>query len=241
MEILLGYGAGLLTLINPCVLPILPVVMATALQAGRSGPLLLAAGLSLSFVTLGLMVSAAGRSLGISETAVSDAAAVMMVLFGAILLVPRFSAGFAMATAGFSARADRELDDTAGWGQARGLGGQLLAGLLLGAVWTPCIGPTLGGAISLASQGESLARAGAIMLAFALGISTVILALAYGAQGAIRRRQALFRRASGIARPVLGAVFVATGIIILTDLHHVIEIWALDALPPWLIDLSVSL
>ena len=50
MEIVLAYGAGLLTLINPCVLPVVPIVLATALQASRFGPVALTAGMSLSFV-----------------------------------------------------------------------------------------------------------------------------------------------------------------------------------------------
>ena len=67
MDIVLGYLAGLLTLINPCVLPILPIVLATSFQAGRAGPVALAAGMSLSFVTLGMLVSTLGYSLGIDE------------------------------------------------------------------------------------------------------------------------------------------------------------------------------
>ncbi|MEL6841157.1 MAG: cytochrome c biogenesis protein CcdA, partial [Pseudomonadota bacterium] len=57
MDLLFGYLAGLLTLINPCVLPVLPIVLATALQAGRGGPLVLAAGMSLSFVIVGMTVA----------------------------------------------------------------------------------------------------------------------------------------------------------------------------------------
>ena len=65
MELVFGYAAGLLTLINPCVLPILPIILATALQAGRAGPLAVAGGMSVSFVALGLFVSIAGRSFGL--------------------------------------------------------------------------------------------------------------------------------------------------------------------------------
>ena len=237
MEFLLGYAAGLLTLINPCVLPVLPIVLATALQAGRAGPLALAAGMSLSFVVLGLVVASAGRALGITEETVSNAAAVLMIGFGLVLLVPRFSAVFATATAGVSARADAGMDQTS----SDTVTGQLLGGLLLGAVWSPCIGPTLGGAISLASQGESLVRAGAIMMAFALGVSTIVLALAYGARSVILRRQAMMRRIAHLARPIMGGVFVAVGLAILFKLHHLAEIWALDTLPAWIIDLSVSI
>ena len=85
MEFVLGYVAGLLTLINPCVLPVLPIVLATALQAGRSGPLLLAFGMSVSFVTFGLLIAALGQTFGISEESLSNAAAVVMIAFGLVL------------------------------------------------------------------------------------------------------------------------------------------------------------
>ncbi len=237
MEFVLGYAAGLLTLINPCVLPVLPIVLATALQAGRAGPLVLAFGMSLSFVALGLFVSVIGSSFGITEETVSNAGAVLMVGFGLVLLVPRFSTVFATATAGFAERADTGMDQV----DRDGLTGQFVGGVLLGAVWSPCIGPTLGGAISLASQGESLLRAAGIMVAFALGVSTIILALGYGAQNAIRNRQALMRRIATAARPAMGVVFVAVGLAILFKFHHVLEIWALDILPAWFTDLSVSI
>lgn len=237
MDLILGYAAGLLTLINPCVLTVLPIVLASALQAGRAGPLVLAAGMSLSFVTLGLFVAVLGRAFGITEETVSNAGAVLMIGFGLVLLVPRFSAVFATATGGLSARADHGMDDVA----RDGLTGQFVGGVLLGAIWSPCIGPTLGGAISLASQGESLLRSGAIMVAFALGVSTIILALGYGAQSVIRKRQALMRQIATAARPAMGVIFIAVGLAILFRLHHVAEIWLLDNLPPWLIDFSVSI
>ncbi len=237
MDLILGYGAGLLTLINPCVLPILPIVLATALQASRFGPLAVAAGMSLSFVVLGLGVTALGRTLGLTPEMVADAGAVLMIGFGLVLLVPRFSAAFATATAGVAARADGGLDGV----DRSGLNGQFMGGLLLGAVWSPCIGPTLGGAISLASQGESLLRAGAIMAAFALGVYTVIVALGYGARSVIQKRQAWMRALALRARPILGGVFVAVGVGLLLRVHHMLEYWALQTLPAWLIDLSVSI
>jgi len=232
-----GYLAGLLTLINPCVLPILPIVLATALQAGRLGPLAVAGGMSLSFVALGLFVSAIGPTFGITEDTITSVSALIMVAFGAVLLVPRLSEGFAIATAGLSARADAQIEGQ----DSSSLGGQFLAGLLLGAVWSPCIGPTLGGAISLASQGQSLVHAGTIMVAFALGVSTIILTLGYGARSVIRRRQAWMRGLATKARPILGAVFVTVGLGLYFKVHHIIEFWAIETLPPWLVDLSVSL
>lgn len=237
MELLFAYGAGVLTLINPCVLPVLPIVLATALQASKWGPVALAGGMSLAFVVFGFGVAAFGYALGIDEQTIAQASAVMMVVFGVILLVPRFSAGFATATAGFASRADTGLDAV----DRSGLSGQFVGGLLLGAVWSPCVGPTLGGAISLASQGESLLRAFAIMVFFALGVSSIVLALGYGARSALQRRQALMRRIATNARPVMGIVFIAVGLALFFKLHYIIEAWALDNMPIWLQDLSVAL
>ncbi|HHL19984.1 MAG TPA: cytochrome c biogenesis protein CcdA [Aliiroseovarius sp.] len=237
MELLLGYGAGLLTLINPCVLPVLPIVLATALQASRWGPVAIAAGMSLSFVFLGVVVTAVGRSFGITEDTIAQGAAILMIGFGLVLMVPRLSAGFATATGGVASRADAGLDEV----DRSGLGGQFLGGALLGAVWSPCVGPTLGGAIALASQGESLLRATAIMVAFALGVSTIILALGYGARAAIMRRQALMRRIAEKSRPIMGAVFILVGVMLLMRWQIVIEGWLIDHMPYWLTDFSVSI
>ncbi len=237
MELLLGYGAGLLTLINPCVLPVLPIVLATALQASRWGPVAVAAGMSLAFVFLGVVVAAVGRSFGITEDTIARGGALLMVGFGLVLLVPRLSAGFASATGGVASRADAGLEEV----DRSGLGGQFLGGALLGAVWSPCVGPTLGGAIALASQGESLGRAAAIMVAFALGVSTIILALGYGARAAIQRRQALMRRLAERARPIMGAVFVLVGVALLLRWNIWLEGWLVDHLPWWLTDFSVSI
>ena len=237
MELVFGYLAGLLTLINPCVLPVLPIVLATALQASRYGPLAVAAGMSLSFVTLGLVVTVAGYAIGLTEDMVARGGAILMVGFGLILMTPILSERFATATTGVSAHADTSFDDI----DRSNLGGQFLGGILLGAVWSPCIGPTLGGAISLASQGKSVVWAAAIMIAFALGVSTIILVLGYGARSAIMRRQALMRRIAQKSLPIMGAIFLAVGLAILFRFHHILEAWAVQNLPVWLVDLSVSL
>lgn len=237
MEFVLSFAAGLLTLINPCVLPVLPIVLAGSLQSSRYGPIALAGGMGLAFVTLGFGVIAAGHLVGLREETVSQAGAVLMMIFGAVLMVPQLSARFATATAGVAARADDGMRDlsTGGWQ------GQFLGGLLLGAVWSPCVGPVLGSAISLASQGEELLRAFFIMVAFALGIGTVIVALGYGARAALQKRMGALRRFAQSSRPILGVVFFLTGLAIFMRWHLIAEIWLLDHMPIWLQDLSVSI
>ena len=236
MDLLFGYAAGLLTLINPCVLPVLPIVLAGALQASRWGPAALAAGMAVSFVALGLTLAAAGRSLGLDEDDMARAGAVLMLGFGLVLLVPRAQGAFALATGGLAARADRGLGAPRG-----GAGGQVLAGVLLGAVWSPCIGPTLGAAIGLAAQGGSLLAAGSVMAAFAAGVATLILGLGYGTRGLLARNRAAAQALALRARPIMGATFALVGLAILLNLHKMAEAWLIDTLPAWLIDFTVSL
>jgi cytochrome c-type biogenesis protein len=235
MDVIFGYLAGLLTLINPCVLPVLPIVLGTALQSSRLGPAALALGMSLSFVGLGIGIAVFGRAIGLSAEEVAKAGAVVMVGFGAVLLIPRLSAGFALAASGISTRADVEIGQL---GQT-GLGKQVLGGALLGAVWVPCVGPTLGGAIALASSGQSLLWATAIMISFALGISTIILALGYGAQSTIRARRDWLRSLATKSRPAMGIIFVLMGLVLFFDLQRIPELWLIENLPYWLQDLSV--
>lgn len=237
MELVFAYLAGLLTLINPCVLPVLPIVLVSALNASRMGPVALAAGMSLSFVVFGVTVTAFGSRIGLTQDRLAEIGAVMMILFGVILLVPMFARRFEMATAGLAGGADARMNDI----NAGNLQGQFLGGVLLGAVWSPCIGPTLGGAIALASQGENLGYVTLIMAFFALGVSTLILVLGLGAREAIRTRTTALRGLAERSKPILGITFVAVGLMLYFKVHHIIEAWALDVMPYWLQDLSVAL
>lgn len=231
MELVFGYLAGLLTLINPCVLPVLPIVLGTALNVNRFGPIALAAGMSTSFVALGLFVNFVGIGIGIDDQTIAQVGAVLMVAFGIVLVVPQFSARFATATAGIAAGADSRIDTF----DSGSLSGQFLGGALLGTVWSPCVGPTLGAAIGLASQGQSFGWVTAIMISFAAGVSTMIIALSYGARKYLPQLRAFAQN----SRPILGGIFILIGLVIFFRIHHVIEAWALGLMPTWWINLSV--
>ena len=237
MEFIFAYLAGLLTLINPCVLPVLPIVLVGALNANRVGPLALAAGMSVSFVVFGVLVTAFGAGIGLTQDRLAQIGAVLMVIFGLILVVPMFATRFEMATAGVAAGADARMNSL----DSGSLRGQFLGGLLLGMVWSPCIGPTLGGAIALASQGQNLGYVTLIMCAFAAGVSTIIIGLGLGAREAIRSRAQALRGLAERSKPIIGATFIAVGAMLFFQVHHVIEGWLLDVMPIWLQDLSVAL
>lgn len=235
MDFFFAYIAGLLTLINPCVLPILPIVLVTALNANRLGPVALAAGLSASFVVFGVLVTAFGTSVGLTQEMLAQIGAALMIVFGTILVVPSFAQRFELATAGLASTAGARMNavDT---GSMRG---QFVGGLLLGVVWSPCIGPTLGGAIALASQGQNLLYVTLIMMVFAAGVSTFVIGLGIGAQEGLRKRSQLFAGLAERSKPIIGITFIIIGLMLFFRLHHVLEGLLLNVMPIWLQDLSV--
>ena len=231
-----AYVAGTLTLINPCVLPLLPIVIAAAFQGSRLGPLMLALGLTLSFAFIGVGVTAFGHLAGIDGMSINRAAAVAMVLFGVVLLVPRAQDLLARVASPLANRANIGIDRV----QGAGASGQLAVGVLLGAVWSPCVGPTLAGAIALAASGENLGQAGITMLAFGIGVSTVMLVLAYGSREILAARRERLMSWMPWAKPVMGATLLVVGVSVFFHLDRMIESRLLDLMPYWLIDLSVS-
>src|SRR5919197_1874396 len=171
--IALAFLAGVLSTLSPCVLPLLPIVLGTAVSTHRAGPVALAAGLALSFVIVGLFVATIGFSIGLDAGVFRVAAAILLMAIGLVLLVPRFQAQFALAAGPVSQWTEQRFGGFSG----NGLGGQFGVGVLLGAVWSPCVGPTLGAASILAAQGEDLPQVAITMLAFGFGAALPLLAL----------------------------------------------------------------
>lgn len=217
-------------------LPLLPVVIASALQNTRAGPVALASGLIVSFVLLGVGVTASGHLIGVDERMISRSAAVMMILFGLVLLIPKAQQALAALASPLAGSAGARIDRI----RNGGIGAQFLIGILLGAVWSPCIGPTLGGAIGLAASGEGLGQAALTMLIFGIGVATVFVALAYGSREALQTRRARLRAWTPWAKPVMGGALLIVGLAIFFHIDRLIESWLLDIMPVWLQDLSVS-
>ena len=232
--ILLGYFAGLLTLLNPCVLPLLPIIAASALLEDRKGPIFLAFGLSTTTALVGFLLAYAGNSLQISETNMSNLGAVFLIFFGVIILLPAELSPFRILSGSVSGANNMAM-------RLRGSPiASTAAGAALGVTWSPCIGPTMGAAVALASTGDQLLLSLAIMLSYGLGIGTLFLLLAYGGQKAIRSRKVRFQENSHLAMIVFGLMSILVGVMILTEIYKILEIWLLGIIPDWLLSLSVT-
>jgi cytochrome c-type biogenesis protein len=226
----LAFLAGLLSTLSPCVLPILPIVLAGAAAAGPSGAFALAAGLALSFTAIGLFVATVGFSIGIDIGAFRTVAGVLLIAVGALLLLPALRGHVSAALGPLGDRLNTLFGTT-------GRSGPFAMGLVLGAVWTPCVGPTLGAASLLAAKGENLGEVALTMFAFGIGAGLPLLLLGFVSQKT--RRQ--LGEASRKLDKVLGAGLIVAGMLVLTGADKWLETRLLDISPDWLTRLTTAI
>ena len=222
--------AGMLSTASPCVLPLLPIVIATAADQHRLGPAALAAGLAVSFGIIGTFVASLGIATGI------DAG-----LFRMISASMLFAVGLALTSTSIRTRAMAAAEPLSSWIGARsggistlGASGQFCLGVMLGALWLPCAGPTLAAAAVLAAKGQSLGEAAVTMGVFGFGAVMPLLILGLMSRKAMAGAGPVLLRLNRLLVPLLGLVLAIMGIGIMTGIDGYIESVLVAAYPKWL-------
>lgn len=233
----LSFAAGALSTLSPCVLPLLPIVLGSAASEHRLAPFALAGGLALSFTVIGLFVATLGFAVGIDGTTFRTLAAILLLGLGLVLALPRLQEKFAVVAGPIGSWAEHRL----GGFSTGGIRGQFGVGVLLGAVWSPCAGPTLGAASVLASQGQNLASAGLTMALFGVGAAAPLLLLGMVSRETMLKLRSRMLSAGGRLRIGLGVLLGIVGIAILSGWDKPVETWLLDISPDWLTRLTTSI
>jgi len=232
----LAFLAGILSTLSPCVLPLLPIVIAASATQHRWGPVALAAGLSLAFVAIGLFVAVAGFSIGLDQTVFRAVAATLLIAVGSVLLVPQLQLRLATAAGPVSGWAQSHIDGLNG----RGVAGQLALGFLLGAVWTPCVGPTLGAASLLAARAENLGGVAITMAVFGIGAALPLVAIGLMSRATLARWRSRMLAAGTGGKTIMGGVLVLVGLLVLTGFDKRLEAALVDLSPAWLTELTTK-
>jgi cytochrome c biogenesis protein CcdA len=230
----LGLIAGALSTLSPCVLPLVPVLVAAAVNAHRWGALALGLGLTLSFAVVGIFLATLGASLGLDPDTFRIIGAVMLAVFGLVLLVPKLQDVFARATAALG-NSGNQLLARVTFG---GLAGQFAVGALLGIVWSPCVGPTLGAATTLASQGKNLGQIGLLMLIFGVGAAAPLVLLGSLSRIRMMKVRGHLLSAGKYGKQLFGLIMLTLGGLIATGADKALEAWILDRTPEWLTALT---
>lgn len=156
--------AGIVTILSPCILPLLPIILATSLtdQKNKHRPYGIVIGFILSFTFFTLFLSTLVKLLGISADSLRNFSVIVIALFGFSILISRFQ----LITESLFAKLANYVPSTS---TQTGLFGGILIGLSLGLLWTPCVGPILASVISLAITGTVTTDAFFITLAYSFG------------------------------------------------------------------------
>jgi cytochrome c biogenesis protein CcdA/thiol-disulfide isomerase/thioredoxin len=195
--LLFSFISGVVTILSPCILPVLPVLLSGGVGGGRARPFGVIAGFVLSFAFFTLALSAIVQALGVPADALRWVAIAMVALFGLAMLLPALGGALEMvATRIASARGAR----ARGRPTASGFWGGLPLGLSLGLLWTPCVGPIMASVIGLALAQRVDGGSVFITLAYTLGTSLPMLAAMLGGRELLRKAPALSRNAGRIQR-----------------------------------------
>lgn len=233
----LAFLAGILSTLSPCVVPLLPLVLGAAVSEHRFGSVALACGLALSFTAVGLFVATVGFAIGVDAGVFRTAAAIILAAVGLVLVLPRLQVGIAVAAGPMSNWAEQRF----GGFSASGLWGQFSVGLLLGVVWAPCVGPTLGAASVMAARGENLGQVAGTMLAFGLGAGLPLLILGMVSRETMMRLRTHLMSTGKGAKIALGVILIGMGTLILSGTDKSLEAYLVEVSPDWLTQLTTRI
>jgi cytochrome c-type biogenesis protein len=216
----LAFAGGILTVLSPCVLPILPIVVGRSLQSHRLGPVALVAGLVGGFAVAGSLLGTTANWLtGLTNGLRMVAVAVLLVL-GLLALFPSWSYRLFCAL------------PLGRWGESErvGLTGEFWLGTQLGLLWTPCAGPVLGTILVIAATSHQIVGAFGLLLAYGIGAALPLLAIAYGGR---RLGQSFLRLRphSALLQKVGGGMIVVTAIAIFLGWDVTIQLWLAPLFP----------
>lgn len=236
-HLILALAAGGLSTLNPCVFPLLPLVVGGSLQANRAGPVVMGLGMVTSFALIGLLLGVAGPALGIDGESVRTIGGWLLLVLGAVMLVPALNEHFTRLMTPLASSADGLSSRL----NATSLTGSFLLGGLLGLVWSPCSGPLLISAITLvASEGGAL-RGTLILGAFGLGAAMPLIAAAYASRaGFVRMRGWVLGHITGL-KTGFGVLLVLLGVAILMNWDKRLEALVIPFLPDWWVELTTAI
>ncbi len=254
--LLFAFASGVVTILSPCILPVLPIVLSAGAGGGRGRPLGIVAGFVAGFAFFTLALSAIVEALHVPADSLRVLAVFFIGAFGLVILVPALREGFERLASRLASRLPSASPKTDGSGAPRRLGAPLatagahrgggseprrgsggfwggtLVGLSLGLVWTPCVGPIMASIISLALGNRVDAGAVVITLAYAAGTAIPMLGIMLGGRGLLSRLPGLARRMASIQRG-FGAVMLAMALVIALQWDRRIQAAILEAFPSY--------
>lgn len=221
--IFFAFLAGLVTVLSPCILPILPIVLSGALSGGKRRPFGVIIGFIVSFTFFAVFSFTLAKALGISPEALRYISVALLVLFGLSLFVPKFQLLLEQFASKFSTITQKKRE---------GFIGGVILGFSLGIVWTPCVGPILASVLTLAATSSITLDLILITLAFSLGTALPMMGIAYGGRHVLQTLPYLKKRSEMIQK-VFGILIIVTAVMIYFGWDRSFQTYVLEKFPQY--------
>lgn len=228
--ILFAFLGGVVTILSPCILPILPIILSGSVTGGKRRPLGIATGFILSFAFFTLFLAAIVRATGVSADTFRMAAVIIVLAFGVSMFIPKAQAWVTELFSRLPKLQLKHADKESFWGG-------VLLGCGIGLVWTPCVGPILASIITIAATATVGSEATLIMLAYATGTAIPLLAITYGGRKLLTRHQWLVRNSDNIQK-AFGVFMIITALAILFNVDRKFQSYVLTAFPQYGVGLT---
>ncbi|MCR4326666.1 MAG: cytochrome c biogenesis protein DipZ [Candidatus Roizmanbacteria bacterium] len=226
-----AFMAGVVTILSPCILPILPIILSSSVDTtGKQRPLGVVTGFVLSFTFFTLFLSTLVRLIGIPADSMRLVSIVVLMVFGMTLFIPRMQVMMERLMGFFVRFAPSARTKHGFWGG-------FVIGLSLGLLWTPCVGPILASVITLAISGTVTGQAIIITLAYSLGTAIPMFLIITSGSTALQKIPWLVSRASAIQK-AFGVVMVITAIGILFNVDRQFQTYILQTFPQYGVGLT---
>ncbi|MBP6882227.1 MAG: cytochrome c biogenesis protein DipZ [Candidatus Levybacteria bacterium] len=229
MILLLAFAflSGLVTILAPCIWPVLPIVLSSSIQGGggHKRPLGITIGVMLSFLIFTLSVSTLVALFGLDPNVIRLFAVIIIALLGLTMVVPALAVKFELAVSRLS-----NIFNRTGKAQQNEFLPGFVTGLSLGVVWSPCAGPILASIAALAATGNVSIQVVLVTLAYVIGVGIPLFAFAYGGQRFVLKARGINKYTARIQQ-VFGVIMIITALLIYTNKDKELQIALLDRFP----------
>lgn len=215
MIVLLGFAflSGLVTILAPCIWPLLPIVLSSSVAGGggHRRPLGIILGIIVSFTFFTLFISTIVKILHLDPNALRIIAVVVLALFGVMMIIPGFNAIMEIGISRLTVMFGRSGSTT-----GSGFGAGFITGLSLGIVWSPCAGPILAAIATLAATSQVSAQVFLVTIAYVTGVGIPLFVFASVGQKLLTNSRKL-SPFTGRIQQVFGVIMILTAILIYTN------------------------
>lgn len=223
--VLFAFLAGIVTILSPCILPVLPIVLSGSVGGGKKRPLGIVLGFIASFTFFTLALSELVKATGISPNLLRTFSIIIVAFFGLSLLMPKFQVWMERAFGALTSKVSSRQ-------QQSGFLGGIILGLSLGLLWTPCVGPILASVIALAASNAVTFASVAIMLAYAVGTAIPMFLILITGRSLLDKVPGLLSQTANIQK-FFGVVMIAVSISMFLNLDRSFQTYILTAFPQY--------